>query len=423
MSAPNPHVIALSRQGVLLRSQGRTEEAAAAFREAAAQQPHLAQVQANLARTLFELGRHDEAKCAYSRWLEIEPESVPAHLAMYELEQIAGDNAAALRHQRQALACETLFSEIAPREQRRLLVLLAPGDWQANVPVDFLIDRQTTTLHKLYLLSTQQVQATPVPAVDAAFMAIAESEENLVALELAQQTLSRLSIPSFNAPSRVLATGRAVLANALRNVPGLLAPAVEVVCGSDVRERNFTTAFPLLIRPLGSHAGRGLKRIEQSEDLDAYLVAVEAREYYLTPFVDYRSEDGFFRKYRIIFVNGEPYPFHLAISPNWMIHYYNAPMAEHAWMREEERRFLDDLEAVFGPPLQRALRDLAGVVQLDYFGLDCSIDRQGRLLVFEADPAMIVHANDDPALYAYKRPAAQRIFTAFERLIDRARSS
>ncbi len=59
---------------------------------------------------------------------------------------------------------------------------------------------------------------------------------------------------------------------------------------------------------------------------------------------------------------------------------------------------------------------------LEYFGIDCSIDREGRLVIFEADPAMLVHASDDPEMFGYKRSYAQRIFTAFEELLDRARS-
>jgi hypothetical protein len=105
-----------------------------------------------------------------------------------------------------------------------------------------------------------------------------------------------------------------------------------------------------------------------------------------------------------------------------MIHYYNAPMRETPWMREEEAFFLEHFDDVFPPPLQRALRDIANVLGLEYFGVDCSIDPQGRLLVFEADPAMVVHAGDDPALFAYKFPYAQRIFDAFQRLIDRVGS-
>jgi hypothetical protein len=84
---------------------------------------------------------------------------------------------------------------------------------------------------------------------------------------------------------------------------------------------------------------------------------------------------------------------------------------------------LADFPSVFGPPLQRALREIARAIGLDYFGIDCSIDPAGNLLVFEADPAMIVHMQDPVELFGYKRLYVPQIFASLERLLDsRARS-
>jgi hypothetical protein len=121
----------------------------------------------------------------------------------------------------------------------------------------------------------------------------------------------------------------------------------------------------------------------------------------------------------VVFVDGTPYPVHLAISPNWMIHYYNAPMDEHQWMRDEEELFLSDLDSAFEGAPKAALDDLARVAGLEYFGIDCSIGRDGRLLVFEADTAMLVHASDPIELYPYKHRYVPRIFRAIEEMIDR----
>jgi len=59
------------------------------------------------------------------------------------------------------------------------------------------------------------------------------------------------------------------------------------------------------------------------------------------------DEDGWYRKYRVIFVDGVPYPYHLAISRSWIVHYRTSAMSEATWMRDEERRFLDDPHSVF----------------------------------------------------------------------------
>lgn len=453
---PSPAAIEANRRGVWLRSQGRLAEAAQAFREGLCVEPNLALLHSNLATTLAEAGdiegarqaferalAHDpdlsaalcglgslhvrtgdfpHARACYERVLARDPDDVIAHQAMYELEQIDGNLPKALEHQRRILERKTLFSAYAPQEQRRLLALLVPGDWQANVPLEFLIDARTTTLHKWYLLSRDQAMNSVIPRADAVMTAIGESEEAAQALELAAELLPRIGLPSINDPRRIRAANREQISRVLSQIAHVHAPRVTRVERSALGRCDTDTPLPLVIRPVGSQAGRGLARIADRNELDAYVSGASHDAFYVMPFVDFRSADGHYRKYRIIVVDGVPYPYHLAISPNWMIHYYNAPMRETAWMREEEAFFLAHFEEVFRDPLQRALRESADALGLEYFGLDCSIDPQGRLLVFEADPAMVVHAGDDPQVFGYKIPYAQRIFDAFQRLIDRVGS-
>jgi hypothetical protein len=176
--------------------------------------------------------------------------------------------------------------------------------------------------------------------------------------------------------------------------------------------------YPLVIRPVDSQAGRDLACVANDDELAAYRERTDVPAFYVMPFIDCALADGYYRKYRVIVVDGVPYPYHLAISRHWMIHYYNTPMREQAWMREEEERFLSGFEPVFGAKLQKALEEIASILGLEYLGVDCSIDRNGRLVIFEADPAMIVHAGDDPELFGYKYPYARRIFKAFEQLVD-----
>lgn len=452
---PTPAALEANRRGVFLHGRRRFAEAAAAFREGIAAQPELPVLHVNLAQSLVQAadldaartefeqavaldpdslealnglgslqiraGRFQEARRTYERVLELRAHDMAAHLAMYELEQIDGNIPKALFHQRRVLERKTLFSEYAPNEKRRLLALMAPGDWQANVPVDFLVDRETTTLHKLYILSPEQSGAAAIPQADAVFVAIGESDENVEALLLAAGMLRRIGLPYINDPLKILAANRVSVANSLCAIADLHVPPT-----SRMRRDAIAGAkdlpFPIVVRPAGSQAGRGLARIENESQLHRYLEMTLAPAFYVMPFVDFRSPDGYYRKYRIIIVDGVPYPYHLAISPDWMIHYYNAPMRETAWMREEEAAFLAGFERVFPPPLQQALREVAKALDLQYVGVDCSIDPQGRLLVFEADPAMIVHAGDEPHLFDYKKPYVERIFEAFQRLIDRARS-
>jgi hypothetical protein len=97
-------------------------------------------------------------------------------------------------------------------------------------------------------------------------------------------------------------------------------------------------------------------------------------------------------------------------------------MSEHAWMRDEEAAFIGDMPAVFAGRLADALHEIAAAIPLGYFGIDCAIAHDGRLLLFEADAAMLVHGSDPPDLYPYKRAGFERIKAALTALLERARA-
>jgi hypothetical protein len=299
-------------------------------------------------------------------------------------------------------------------------VLCAPGDWQANIPIDFIVDRAATTVHKLYLTGDDPLP--PLPHYDAVLNAIAESRAAVPYLEAARRFVHGQTKPSLNAAERVGAIARERLPQTLGSVDATVPPVSEV--SREALERSeVPVPYPLILRPVGSHAGHDLSRIADVEELRAYLKGTPAKAFFASPFVDYASADGYFRKYRFVYVDGEPFPVHEAISPNWMIHYYNAPMAEHAWMRDEEAGFLRDPWTRFSGPLEAAVRQVAAAVGLEYFGIDCAIGRDGRLLVFEADAAMLVHTSDPVDLYPYKHEFVPRIYRAFEAMVDRRKAA
>ncbi|MGB8267867.1 MAG: tetratricopeptide repeat protein [Candidatus Velthaea sp.] len=436
-------------EGIALRAQGRLDEAIAVFRAAAAAYPRIAALQVNLALTLDEHGDSEGALAAYEAariveprepstyagagqiylrrgdveaaarayagLLSVDPNHLLAHQALYELEQLRGNMAAALEHQRFVLARQQLFSSYAPHETRRVLALYAPGDLQTNVPLDFLIDPQTTTLHKLYVLDSEQLGGATLPPHDIVLNAIAESAHATGALALAGLFLRGQPRPALNDPVDVFKTQRTAIVKLLAGLDAIV-PETAAYTRADLA--RMAPAFPSVIRPIDSHAGHGLEKVAGPEELAAYLTRTHGDTFFVSTFVDFKRPDGYYRKYRIIFVDGEPYPYHLAISPRWMIHYYNAENAANDWMRAEEAEFLEHFERVFGPELQAVLRELARRIGLEYFGIDCSIAPDGRLLLFEADAAMLVHLKDPADLYPYKHRTVPRIFRAFERLLD-----
>jgi hypothetical protein len=131
--------------------------------------------------------------------------------------------------------------------------------------------------------------------------------------------------------------------------------------------------------------------------------------------VDYRSRDGHFRKYRFVFADTDILPYHLAIGNGWKVHHYTTDMDKHAWMQDEEKRFLENPDAVFSPAHYAALAAIREAVGLEFFGIDCSLDRDGNVVVFEVNASMLIH--DDNADFPYKTPHCRRIRSAFEAML------
>ena len=176
-------------------------------------------------------------------------------------------------------------------------------------------------------------------------------------------------------------------------------------------------AWPLIVRPVGSHAGKGLAKIDDAAALAAYIVDARLQTAYVSRFIDYAADDGRYRKYRIAFIGGAPYLAHMAVGDHWMVHYLNAGMAESAEKRAEEALAMAHFDEDFAVRHAAAFSGLVERLGLDYFAIDCAETKDGQLLLFEADVSMIVHALDPVDLYPYKRPQMARIFKAFEGLL------
>ncbi len=104
-------------------------------------------------------------------------------------------------------------------------------------------------------------------------------------------------------------------------------------------------AYPLIIRPVDSHAGEELEKIEHAAELGAYLRGHAGDEFYVAPFVDYAGADGKYRKIRIALIDGKAWPIHYAVSSRWMVHYLNADMLHNRAHRAEEEVFMRDFDA------------------------------------------------------------------------------
>jgi len=172
----------------------------------------------------------------------------------------------------------------------------------------------------------------------------------------------------------------------------------------------------VLVRPIGSHGGKGLVLAQTPQALDA-IALDRGDDVYLTAYREFRSADGFHRKYRMIFVDRKAYPYHLAISRDWLVHHGSAAMAGDPSRIAEELDFLRDPQAAIGARAMAAVAAVGRRLDLDYAGLDFSVLPDGRVLVFEANATMLAHPEASGGAFAHKTPFVETILNAFQALV------
>ena len=328
--------------------------------------------------------------------------------------QLRGNGTLAQDVQAQALAVRTLYHLPGKEGGIRMLALFAPGGMMTNAPLEFLVEDSDISLAMLYVGPGLPLPSE-LPDHDVLFVAVGESTGTKPLLQELALALNGWPRPVLNRPECILGTSRENAPVLLSNVPDVFMPRARRTGKEHVNED-----FPFIIRPVDSHAGHGLEKIDDGSGLQAYLEGRHEGEYYVSPFVDYSSADGLYRKYRIVLIAGRPYACHMGISEDWMIHYANAGMSESAQKREEEARFMRDFDTDFAFRHGKALARVHEVMGLDYMVMDCGETKDGRLLVFEIDTGAVVHAMDPEHLFPYKAPQMRKVFSAFrEMLLER----
>ena len=290
-------------------------------------------------------------------------------------------------------------------------VLLLAGGAGGNVPIRHLLD---DTVFQTFIVFVEYLTpSTPLPEHRLVLNAIGDADLEGPALDAAESLLARTTARVINSPSAVAITGRSDNAKRLADIPGVVTPGTVTV----PREQITGFAFPLLVRSPGFHTGRYFVKVDAREHLDAALESLPGEKLTVMRCLDARGPDGKARKYRVMMIGGELYPLHTAISSDWKVHYFTADMANNPAHRAEDRRFLENMAEVLGPKAMAALSEIERRLGLDYAGIDFGLNRDGELLLFEANATMVVNPPEPDEKWAYRRAAVERIFTAVRRML------
>jgi glutathione synthase/RimK-type ligase-like ATP-grasp enzyme len=360
------------------------------------------------------------------------PDDANAMMDLSIILQLLGSHESAIATQAEAIRMQQLYHLPTVRGRDvglRLLAIMGAGDFMANVPLEFLLSDSDIALDFLYVTAERPLPAE-LPPHDVLFVAVGESDASRPLLRSLSEFARKWPGPLLNQPEKSLLLARDRAAVLLQSQAGICMPiTVRVERATLARigtgEKSVVDLlgdgdFPLIVRPVGSHAGKGLQKLSAPREISAYLLQVDSEAFYISRFVDYSSADGRFRKYRIVLIEGRPFLCHLAISDNWMIHYLNAGMTESAAKREEEAAAMATFDDVFVPRHRAAFEVIQQRFGLDYLGMDCGVTQDGDLLIFEVDTGMFVHAIDPVDMFPYKQTHMRKVFDAFRAMLLRA---
>ncbi len=373
-----------------------------------------------LGKVSFELNDMEAALMHFQAALEINPRDAESLYWTGAIRQKLDDNDAAQAAYAAAARIQPLIRRSAAKAPADFRVLALYAPFAGNTPAEYLFSQAAHDTDTLSLLEDSEVDIAGLGEVQLVVNLISDADQGGAVLPLAARLVASLGKPVINDPAKIQRTTRDAVADLLPGIAGCRIPRIlRLAAQSDVSATTLAKllpfSFPVLARPAGTHGGDDFEKIGDLEALARFLSERPDSDHYVIEYIDTASTDGHFRKYRFIYVGGQVLPYHLAIGTDWKLHHDNTDMASHAWMQEEEAAFLNAPGSVFSAANYRALDAIRERIGLDFFGIDCALDRDGNLVVFEVNASMLVH-NDNPD-FPYKAPAVQAIKQAFDKML------
>jgi tetratricopeptide (TPR) repeat protein len=397
-------------------------DAARAFVDAiAGDEPRFATLVWRLADLAGSVRAFDVARAWFDRAIALDPANIDARIGRAIVLEEMGDLAAAdaAWHGDALRGAVRLVPYRGTGEPVRLLTIAS-----ALHAIRYELFADATLMRNAVLYTQAYDPAQPLPEHDVVLVAVADVESDGPALDVAAAIVQRTSAPVLNAPARVRQTSRTEQAQRLAALDGVAVARVTSVSrdallreGAAAAVERLGYTYPLLMRSPGFHNGRFFEFVRDAGELEAVTRTMPRDDVLLISYEDTRGTDGMVRKFRVMTIGGELYPVHLAISPNWKVHYVSSAMAGNAAFRAEEAAFLNDMPGVLGARAMDALRAIAATMGLDYGGIDFGLAPDGRVVVFEANGAMAIFVPDADPRWDYRRPAMTAALRAATQMI------
>ena len=411
--------------GLVLSELADFEPALAHHRRAVALRPDSHPAQLRLGSLLSKLGRDElEMRHCFQRCIELEPSNADGWIALGNEFLRTKEHERAGKMFEAAQELRPLLHKPAVKETPDFTVLMLDTAGAGCTPVDYLSGKAVYDRNFYCVMDKPSAHVELLKASGAVvFNMIGDADNGAAILPHAVDLADRLGLPIVNHPRHVLGTSREAMAARLAGTPGARIPKTLRLSAAELSQAATSGALaglsmPLLVRTAGTHGGDAFEKIESLEPVAAFVARHPVDFYYVTEYVDYRSADGLFRKYRFICIAGQLLPYHLAIHGDWMVHHFRTDMANQAWMQQEEEAFLARPHEAFSEAQRAAVLAMARATGLDYCGVDVGVCANGEVVFFESNATMLVHDEKDGP-FVFKNPYIARIKLAFDAMIAR----
>ena len=271
------------------------------------------------------------------------------------------------------------------------IVLLHDG----NIPGIYEIPLRKDFATSVFLFGKNQPDLRLPRKPSLIFNAIANPDTSRGALIRCAELCEHLQVPVINHPNHILKTTRDSVSTLLQGIPNIIMPRTvrrQPKNPDDVLElaKEAGIDFPFIFRGTGDHGGKSMTLVRHADDRDLlHIYPFDGRDFYITEYVECGGNDNQYRKQRIIVVDGEPFSRQAIESRDWNVHFFSRQTTgtqNHSSMNEIE--MIEKLDLDIATRLRPAITEIWRRLGLDYFGIDCDIGPDGRMLIFEANSSM-----------------------------------
>jgi len=310
----------------------------------------------------------------------------------------------------------SVLNLLGVNDRNRIDVVLNKGDltkcdmhFTGNLPLLEFLKPQDMQIQKI-ALGGRKESKVKIGKTDIGFNSICDPDSNRSTLQNVLEIADSLNVPVINDPQKVLETNRDKIYNKLKDSKSFFIPKTIKIQPKYLKDiiqliDEKTIKIPFIFREAGAHGGKSshlVHAIDKIHELEQF--AFDGRDYYITEFIDFVSEDGLYRKYRTVFINGKPYARHMIAASNWAIHVESRDelMPSSTILREEEKKFLEEGNEAFS----KMYAEIYGKIGLDFFGMDFAVGRDGVPVIFEVNACMntiSVSHSEKPFEYHNKR--------------------